>query len=273
MTGGPGPAGPGGRSGPSGDGQRVGAARDAAADRSRRHGALAVASRLDLLRLLRAAPGPLDARELALESGLAVSTVRFHLDRLAAAGLVVSGPRARSTPGRPRVTYAPTSPGDERGGYEHLAAMLAANLADSAGEKAARAERAGRAWADECYSARSPDGHLIVGNARGPAGHQTRALGDVMREVMALFTEVGFDPELAGEPGAKRVLLHACPFLGVAKAHPEVVCTLHLGLLRGALEHLAAPPLDTRLVPFAEPGLCVAHLTTRATAARGASRA
>ena len=80
-----------------------------------------------------------------------------------------------------------------------------------------------------------------------------------MRQVMALFTEMGFDPELADESGGQRILLHACPFVGVARAHPEVVCTLRLGLLRGALEHLAAPPLDARLVPFAEPGLCVAH--------------
>ncbi|WP_063748047.1 helix-turn-helix transcriptional regulator [Pseudofrankia inefficax] len=236
------------------------------ADRSRRHGALAVASRLDLLRLLRAAPGPLDAHQLAQESGLAVSTVRFHLDRLAAAGLVVSEPRPRSTPGRPRVTYTSTSPGDDRGAYEQLAGALAANLADSAADKAARAERAGRAWADERYSARSRD-------VDGPPGRELRALGDVLQEVMALFTEVGFDPELDGEPGGQRLLLHACPFLGVAKAHPDVVCTLHLGLLRGTLEHLGAPPLDTRLVPFAEPGLCVAHLTTPSGPARGRSRA
>ncbi|MBL7490354.1 hypothetical protein I6A60_11345 [Frankia sp. AgB1.9] len=55
----------------------------------------------------------------------------------------MSGPRPRSTPGRPRVTYAPTTPGDDRGGYGQLAAALAANLADSPGEKAAPAERAG----------------------------------------------------------------------------------------------------------------------------------
>ncbi|MBL7620519.1 MULTISPECIES: metalloregulator ArsR/SmtB family transcription factor [unclassified Frankia] len=229
-----------------------------------------MASRLDLLRLLRAAPEPLDAHQLAQESGLAVSTVRFHLDRLAAAGLVVSEPRPRSTPGRPRVTYTSTSPGDDRGAYEQLAGALAANLADSAADKAARAERAGRAWADERFSARSRDVATAVAR---PPGRELRALGDVMREVMALFTEVGFDPELAGEPGGQRLLLHACPFLGVAKAHPDVVCTLHLGLLRGALEHLGAPPLDTRLVPFAEPGLCVAHLTAPSGPARGRSRA
>ncbi|WP_203006189.1 helix-turn-helix transcriptional regulator, partial [Frankia nepalensis] len=230
----------------------------------------AVASRLDLLRLLRAAPGPLDARQLAQESGLAVSTVRFHLDRLAAAGLVVTGSRPRSTPGRPRVTYTPTSPGDDRDGYEQLAAALAANLADSAAEKAARAEQAGRAWAEERFPTRSPD---ATTNVAEPPVPELRALGDIMRQVMALFTEMGFDPELADESGGQRILLHACPFIGVARAHPEVVCTLHLGLLRGALEHLAAPPLDTRLVPFAEPGLCVAHLTTPAGPAPGRSRA
>jgi len=271
MTSGPGPADPDGRPpGPAGNGRRDAEASDPVTDRSRRHGALAAASRRDLLRLLRAAPGPLDAHQLAQRSGRAVSTVRFHLDRLAAVGLVVAGPRPRSGPGRPRVTYTPTSPGDERGGYEQLAAALAANLADSAADQAARAERAGRAWADERFSARSPDIGTTISAPPSPA---VRALDDVVREIMGLFTEMGFDPELTREPGGQRVLLHACPFLGVAAAHPEVVCTLHLGLLRGALEHLAAPPLDTRLVPFVEPGLCVAHLTPPARPAAGRSRA
>ncbi|ONH22515.1 helix-turn-helix transcriptional regulator [Pseudofrankia asymbiotica] len=242
------------------------------ADRTRHHGALAAASRLDLLRLLRAAPGPLDARQLAQESGLAVSTVRFHLERLAAAGLVVRASQPRSTPGRPRVTYTPTSPGEDRGGYQQLAAALAANLADSATEKAARAEQAGRAWARARFATRSSDVDTAGPSPAGTPVHDTRALGDAMREVMALFTEMGFDPELAAEPGGQCVILHACPFLDVARAHPEVVCTLHLGLLRGALEHLAAPALESRLVPFAEPGLCMAYLTAPAGPARGTAR-
>ncbi|MFL6055090.1 MAG: hypothetical protein ACJ72W_19585 [Actinoallomurus sp.] len=58
-----------------------------------------------------------------------------------------------------------------------------------------------------------------------------------------MFAEMGFDPEPA--PGG-RVLLHDCPFRDTARAHPEVVCAAHQGLLTELLARLdparPAPP-------------------------------
>jgi predicted ArsR family transcriptional regulator len=57
--------------------------------------------------------------------------------------------------------------------------------------------------------------------------------------------------------------IHHCPFIELARQRPDVVCTLHLGLLRGAAEELDAPVDVTDLRPFARPGLCIATLRDR----------
>jgi predicted ArsR family transcriptional regulator len=221
------------------------------AGRHRTHGALAVASRVRLLDALRASERPLDARELATVCGLHVSTVRFHLDVLSEAGLVRSHPEPPRTRGRPRLLYAPASVGDpgtaKPTGYQMLATVLAAHWAETPAERAQRAERAG--WA--------------VARERGLRPRPSPALTaeESVAQVSGLFTELGFEPELAREGRDLQIHLHACPFRAVAQEHPEVVCSMHLGLLRGALAELAAPATASSLRPFVEPHLCVAHIT------------
>jgi len=74
---------------------------------------------------------------------------------------------------------------------------------------------------------------------------------------------MNFDPELVDSaPGTERqIRLRACPYRDVARDHPDVVCAIHLGLLKGAMSQLGDPPLAVRLVPFVKPHLCVAYLT------------
>ena len=54
--------------------------------------------------------------------------------------------------------------------------------------------------------------------------------------------------------------MQPCPFLELARRHEEVVCPIHLGLMRGALSELGARTTATKLEPFVRPELCVAHL-------------
>jgi predicted ArsR family transcriptional regulator len=49
----------------------------------------------------------------------------------------------------------------------------------------------------------------------------------------------------------------------VAQNHQEVVCSLHLGLMQGALARMRAPVTADRLQPFAEPSVCIAYLAAR----------
>lgn len=210
------------------------------------HAALAAPTRRRLLELLRAGDTPRDAHDLARAVGLHLTTVRFHLEVLRRAGLLVRRPHPQAGVGRPRTAYAPVSRGsaDSAAAYEGLAGLLAAHLSDTTEGRAARAEQAGLAWAE----------HLVP--AVTGAG---RSVDEAARQVSGLFAEIGFDPELTAVGDSRQITLHACPFRAVAREHPEVVCSVHLGLLRGSLARLGVSTAS-RLLPFVEPELCVAQL-------------
>ncbi|MCA1671036.1 MAG: helix-turn-helix domain-containing protein [Actinobacteria bacterium] len=225
-------------------------------ERSRTHRALASASRVRLLDAVRRSDGPLDARELAQACGLHVSTVRFHLGVLHEAGLVRSRSDAGGTRGRPRLRYTAAGAGSaavaelEHTGYRLLAAVLAEHWGTSANEPARRAERAGRALAGR-------QGFPALASARP-------TVADAAAQLNGLFTELGFEPELAADGEDHQIRLHACPFRAVAQQYPEVVCSLHLGWIRGALDRLGAAAIASDLRPFVEPHLCVASLAPAA---------
>lgn len=206
----------------------------------RRHTALSVASRRRLLETLRSAEQPIDAAALAASVGVHVTTVRFHLDVLEDAGLVQRRPERAGRPGRPRQLYRAVPAGD---GDRQLAEVLAGALAAEP-DAEDFAERAGRRWADSEVPAEGP-GSSTWDEATGRVGQ--------------LFDRLGFAPVLVDQPDRRRWELHACPFRALAESHPQVVCTVHLGLMRGALERLhvdQAPSLER----FVTPDLCVAEV-------------
>ena len=102
------------------------------------------------------------------------------------------------------------------------------------------------AWAAELGAGLDP---------RGDVGEREAA-----QVVTGLFAELGFDPELTVNEQGRQVWLRGCPFRDAARANPEVVCSVHLGLLRGILSRLGASSTTARLTPFVEPELCLAHL-------------
>ncbi|CAG7635687.1 helix-turn-helix domain-containing protein [Rhodococcus opacus] len=221
------------------------------AERAGTHAVLASRRRVQLLDALRASPTPMAIAELAVLCELHVTTVRFHLDALTSAGLVSAEPERNPARGRPRQLYralAPLEPGHADSGYQRLARVLAAHWASSEGDPVDRAEAAGRAWAldDLADTPGSP-----------------RSIEDAASTLTTLFAEMGFDPELESTPEEMRILLHACPFESVARQSPNVVCALHLGLMRGVLTRLGAPEIDNRLNPWETPQTCVAHLARR----------
>jgi len=228
---------------------------DRAGERSQTHGALAVASRLRLLDALRASEQPLDVRELAAACGLHVTTVRFHLDVLTDAGLAISRTGRSGTRGRPRRLYLPAShTADGSSGYELLSSILATHWAGDGDQRMRRAERAGWDWAGQRKS--------------GPAV-AAASLADAAVHVNAVFAELGFDPDLTRDGDRQEIRLHACPFRAVAATHPDVVCSVHLGLLRRTLDDLDAPPAAVSLQPFVEPHLCLAQISPAAAPVQG----
>ena len=214
------------------------------------HRALSSSVRRRLLEVLEGSDGD-DVRSLADRLELHVNTVRTHLAVLEDAGLVISEAEERDRPGRPKLLYRTTGASLGRdsgdgGGYRFLAAVLASYLASSEQDPAGAAERAGTAW-----------GHYLVDR---PAPFQSVDPGTALTRVVGLLQEFGFAPELDVQaPSQPQVFLHRCPFLEVAKEHQDIVCSIHLGLMRGALDELGAEVEATDLIPWVDPDRCVSR--------------
>lgn len=216
----------------------------------RRHRALADPSRSRILAEL-ADVGPLDARELADRVGLHVNTVRVHLNALADAGLVESETLPPQGRGRPRVAYHASAAAGEEGGrrYRLLAEILTAlvaRLGPAAGEQL---EEIGEAW-----------GHYLV---KSPPPFAELADDEAVERLVALLAEIGFEPQLERGGRGRQILMRPCPFLELARSHQDVICPIHLALMRGALAELGARTRATKLEPFVRPDLCVARLAAR----------
>jgi predicted ArsR family transcriptional regulator len=220
------------------------------------HKALAADSRLALLDALEQAGGPLDAVEAGRRVGLHRNTARVHLDQLVAVGLVDKQDERRSLPGRPRVLYSRATGAsqgaqpDERSDeidYRELARVLAAQLANSA-DAGRQAELAGRRWARAVVKADLPSSSPVTSEV-------------AIEAVTETMDDLGFRP-VADEC---RILLRRCPFGDLAKEQRQVICGVHLGILKQTFESLDAPVTVDRLDPLVQedPLLCVVHITSQ----------
>lgn len=205
-------------------------------------------SRATLLDLLEAQPEPTTLGALVSATGLHANTVREHLDALEHDGLVTRTQAAPRGRGRPAWLYEAVSPEAGPSEYAGLASALAASLRRRSPRPQVDAITAGEDW-----------GHQLAA-AHGAPARPTAA--GARREVVALLDGIGFAPE----PNARNtvVRLTRCPLLEAAHKDPDIVCGVHLGLVRGALEEYGSDPAGTDLLPFAEPGACRLHLAAHA---------
>jgi len=199
------------------------------------------ASPTAILETLHGQPEPLTQAALVRVTGLHPNTVREHLENLVHRGLVA---RSRAEPegrGRPAWLYESTGAQPETSEYAGLAAALASAIARTSPDPRADAIRAGEEW-----------GHDLARN-RGAAPTSPQSARE---HVAAMLDGLGFEPHR--EPAAVDVLrLTRCPLLEAAHRHPDVVCGVHLGIVRGALAAYGADPAGSDLLPFAEPGACL----------------
>ncbi|MGV9678095.1 helix-turn-helix transcriptional regulator [Nocardia sp. NPDC003482] len=198
-----------------------------------------------LLAILRGASEPLDAQELARVTGQHVTTVRFHLDVLTRESLVrqfQQPPRGR---GRPRIGYTAVQ---RSVGYQDLAQVLADQLGSDPRRRSDAAIAAGRAWGARLETMEQP----------------ITSLDDAKDATMTMMSELGYAPER--DPGSEtgdQVLIRmtACPLRDLARTHSEVVCGVHLGLMREVIDRNGGrDTVNVRLHPFVQPELCVARL-------------
>ncbi|MER5642017.1 helix-turn-helix domain-containing protein [Kitasatospora sp. NPDC002227] len=196
------------------------------------HKALAVPARRALLAALTDAAEPLDVQQLAALLGQHVTTLRHHLAALLEAGLVVAEPAAAPAGrGRPRLRYAAAPVREQLAAYQVMVDVLARGYGADRAERAERAEQAGRAWGES----------------------EETGAGPLAEQVLAEAAGWGFKPEL--RPSGEEIVLHGCPFQRNAESHPEVVCSVHQGLL-DAIAFRAGRPGALRLHPFSGPHTC-----------------
>lgn len=197
--------------------------------------------RRSVLRILRASRTPLSIVAIAEKLAVHPNTVRFHLDGLIADGQVEHVKPDRRGPGRPPLMFRAV-PQMDRGGtrqYRMLAGILAVGLA-AQDDSGASAIAAGRAWGEQLEP---------------PAGNP--GVDESIEHLVGALDEIGFEPE---RHGSQQVGLRHCPFLELAEKQPGVVCPIHLGLMRGALETWDAPVTVERLEAFVQADLCLVHL-------------
>ena len=207
---------------------------------------------------LREQPEPLTLASLVAVTGLHENTLREHLTALVRRGLVRRHRAETSGRGRPAWLYELAGDESTRSEYAGLAAALATTIVRTSTDPGRVAAAAGEEWGRE------------LARDRGAVPVTAVAARD---QVLRLLDDLGFAPETAPEHPAE-VRLTRCPLLEAAHRHRDVVCGVHLGIVRGALAEYGADPVGSALAPFAEPGSCllVVPPLTR-DPSRGATRA
>ncbi|MGV9500978.1 helix-turn-helix transcriptional regulator [Streptomyces sp. NPDC003642] len=166
-------------------------------------------------------PGPVGRDEAAQALGLARQTAAFHLDRLAAEGLlevVYERRSGRTGPGagRPAKLY--------RRSDREVSVSLPERHYELAGRLLARA-------VEEADATGEPVRGVLHRKATELGG---RLGAEESAGVTDLLERHGFEPRREGDT----IVLGNCPFHALAREHTETVCGMNLHLLRGMLAAL-----------------------------------
>jgi predicted ArsR family transcriptional regulator len=205
---------------------------------------------------------PRHPRNLAVELGMHVNTVRRHLELLESAGKVRRTPEIGGLPGRPRILYARTDEHLERActGYRFLARAMAAFVAGTHGDPSEAGRSAGEAWGR----------HLVDAEPFSRLDPET-----ALSRAYAILDELGYAPSrhlVDADLGLATTTLGQCPFPELAETFPELICSFHLGLIRGASESLSATLAVGELTRIPPDGPCLLSYDIPARAARPRSR-
>jgi predicted ArsR family transcriptional regulator len=173
--------------------------------------------------------------EVAGALGIGRTLAAFHLDRLTEAGLLESSYARRSGragpgAGRPAKLY-------RRSAVEHEVSLPPRRYRVAAGLLAEVVERSG---ADE----------RLFELAREQGRSAGRSAGDA--DLVTVLADQGYEPRRR----ADSVVLRNCPFHGLARDHPPLVCGMNLASLQGLIEGLGRPGAVARMAPEVA-GCCV----------------
>jgi predicted ArsR family transcriptional regulator len=174
-------------------------------------------------------PRPLATSEIADSLGLHPNTVRPHLERMRDVGLLEVRPDTRGAVGRPQKMYSLAADAPSLGLEPPVFPMLARMLLDLAGDAGVGGEpaaAAGRAQGRRLAHRRAASARPCVDLAIG------------------MLDELGFDPAAVTDDGATTVAFGHCPFADLAESNPDLVCSLHRGLLEGFVDEVGGAHVD-----------------------------
>lgn len=173
-------------------------------------------------------PRPLATAEVAETLDLHPNTVRPHLERMRDLGLVEVSTANTGAVGRPQHRYALA--GDAPGlGLEPPVFPLLTRilLAGAAG---------GGVDPDDLADAGRDQGRTAAAGV--PAG---LACADALETEL---TGLGFDPARVDDGDQVTIAFSHCPFRELAETHPELVCSVHRGMVEGFVEARADGAVD-----------------------------
>jgi predicted ArsR family transcriptional regulator len=215
---------------------------------------------------------PVGRDEVAAACGIGRTLAAFHLDRLAAVGLLdVSFARrsGRTGPGagRPAKLYRRSAADHEVSlpprRYLAVAELLAETVERSGADgklfDAARdrGRAAGRAAAEAAGATgaegRRPGGDCRPGDGAGSGADRRPGAdcrpgdgaGPDASELVGALAGQGYEPQL--RDGS--IVLRNCPFHALARDYPPLVCGMNLALLEGLVDGLGGPPARPRIAP------------------------
>jgi predicted ArsR family transcriptional regulator len=164
---------------------------------------------------------PLTTSEIAESIGLHPNTVRPHLERMRDVGLVDVRVGGRGEIGRPQHRYSLATDSPSLGLEPPVMPVLARMVL-------AMAHRLGAGPGDAHAVGRDEGATRAVPFESAPSS---------LEAIVSDLDRLGFDPVVAdvddGDPDTAVVAFANCPFGDLAQQHPDLVCSLHHGLIAG----------------------------------------
>jgi predicted ArsR family transcriptional regulator len=200
----------------------------------------AAVDRAGILELVRTGGAGVTTAEIAGRTGLRPSTVRDHLDALVECGLLVKARASGGLPYRPAWRYRAAAEDPPGSAYRLLLAPVLEYLA-AAEPRREEADRVGRHW-----------GRMFAAAHHGKGG--------ATDTLLAVLRALGFSPRAVSPGACSEVRLLTCPYLTLVRQHPDEMCRLHAGIIRGALRESGAADDTAVLEPFGAPDGCVVRL-------------
>ena len=172
-------------------------------------------------------PRPLATAEVAESLGLHANTVRPHLERMRDVGLLEVRVSGGGQVGRPQHLYSLSPDAPALGLEPPVTPMLASMLTTTAVLSGAAADHA-----------------VEAGREQGRAMAAREPRRPCVEAIRGMLSRLGFDPEQLDGPDSTTIAFAHCPFAELAAANPELICSLHRGMLEGYTELLGGEVAD-----------------------------